>query len=256
MWLYYITDRKQFPGGPAEQRRRLLEKIAEAARGGVHLIQLREKDLSGRELESLAREAVDIVRENSRAAAIDQRGGATGDRRQRTRLLINSRVDVSLAVAADGVHLPASDLSPSEARAIWNTSASLTGPRLQAVIGVSCHSADELQRARDQGADFAVFAPVFEKVASVPQPSTGTGSRTWTGSPKQTGVGLAALSAACESVARIEPSASKQFPVLALGGVTLDNAPSCIEAGAAGVAGIRLFQDHEVEAVVARLTRQ
>jgi thiamine-phosphate pyrophosphorylase len=230
LWLYYITDRKQFSGGPAEQRRRLLEKIAEAASCGVDFIQLREKDLSSRELENLAREAVATVRENSQ-------GGATDDRAQSTRFLINSRVDVAIAVGADGVHLPANDLSPSEARAIWNSSMSLTGPHSQPVVGISCHSAGDIQRARDQGADFAVFAPVFEKVTT---------------SEKHAGVGLAALRAACGAAA--SASASKRFPVLALGGVTLENARSCVEAGAAGIAGIRLFQFQDVQTVVARLT--
>ena len=230
MWLYYITDRKQFPGGPAEQRRRLLEKIAEVARCGVQFIQLREKDLSSRELELLARDAVATVRENSPSRATDGRS-------QPTRLLINSRMDVAIAAGADGVHLPASDLSPSEVRAIWNSSGSLTGRHSQPVIGVSCHSAGEVQRARGDGADFSVFAPVFEKV---------------TGSEKRPGTGLNALRAACESVASVGASASK-FAVFALGGVTLDNAQSCVGVGAVGVAGIRLFQDQNVATVVARL---
>ena len=232
MWLYYITDRKQFPGGPAEQRRRLLEKIAEAAHCGVHFIQLREKDLSSRELENLAHDAIATVRENSPSRA-------TGGRSQPTRLLINSRVDVAIAVGAGGVHLPASDLIPSEVRAIWNSSASLTGRRSQPVIGVSCHSAGEVQRARDEGADFSVFAPVFEKVTT---------------SEKRPGTGLNTLRAACESVASVGASASMEFPVFALGGVTLDNAQSCVEVGAVGVAGIRLFQEQDVKTVVARLT--
>lgn len=231
MWLYYITDRKQFPGGRAEQRRRLLEKIAEAARCGVHFIQLREKDLSSRELELLARDAVATVRENSPSRATD-------DRSQPTHLLINSRVDVAIAVGAGGVHLPASDLSPSEVRAIWNSSASPTGRHSQPVIGVSCHSAGEVQRARDEGADFAVFAPVFEKV---------------TISKKQPGTGLKALRAACESVASIGVTASN-FAVFALGGVTVANARSCVDVGAVGVAGIRLFQDQDVKTVVACLS--
>ena len=236
MWLYYITDRKQFPGDPAEQRRRLFNKVAEAARCGVHFIQLREKDLSSRDLEKMAREAVAIIRENSP-------GRATDDRSQTTRLLINSRLDVAIAVGADGVHLPANDLTPPESRAIWSSSASLTGRPSQPLIGISCHSAGEVQRACHHGADFAVFAPVFEKV---------------TASGKQPGAGLAALRESCEAVvsagASVATSASKHFPVVALGGVTLENARACMDAGAAGVAGIRLFQDQDVNTVVARLT--
>ena len=92
MLLYYITDRRQFPGTPPEQRDRLLAKIAEAARAGVDLIQLRERDLSARELLQLAMEAVAAVRETRNA-------------KRETRLLINSRLDVALACGADGVHL-------------------------------------------------------------------------------------------------------------------------------------------------------
>jgi len=101
--LYYITDRRQFPGGEQAQRRQLLLRISAAARLGVDYIQLREKDLSIRELEFLARDAVRCVRENS----------AT------TKLLINSRTDVALAVRADGVHLTTTDISASDARTIW-----------------------------------------------------------------------------------------------------------------------------------------
>ena len=98
--LYYITDRSQFRGDERARRRDLLAKVAEGARAGVDYIQLREKDLSTRELEMLAREVVAIVRENSSL----------------TRLLINSRTDVALAAGADGVHLRADDVGPREAR--------------------------------------------------------------------------------------------------------------------------------------------
>src|SRR5437899_562692 len=101
--LCYITDRKQFPGSAAEQQRRLLEKVAECAAVGVDYIQLREKDLSARELEGLALLAV---------AAIP--AGA------RTSLLINTRTDVALAAGAHGVHLPAREISAAEARAVWD----------------------------------------------------------------------------------------------------------------------------------------
>ena len=105
--LYYITDRRAFPGDESSRRRRLLEKMREAARAGVDYIQLREKDLSTRELESLAREAVGVVRESSLL---------------RTALLINSRTDVALAVQADGVHLRSDDVSPQDVRTAWTES--------------------------------------------------------------------------------------------------------------------------------------
>src|SRR5579862_5380318 len=103
MLLYYITNRRAFPGDEHEQRRRLLLKVAEAASAGVDYIQLREKDLTTHELESLAREVIARVRANSSAA----------------RLLINDGTDVALACGADGVHLPSNSLPASEVRALW-----------------------------------------------------------------------------------------------------------------------------------------
>ena len=215
--LYYITDRRQFPGTEGEQRARLLAKIAEASRAGVDLIQLREKDLPARELERLVREAVSAVGENS--------GG-------RTKLLVNSRVDVAIAAGADGVHVRADDVAASEARVIFSK-AGVHAP----MIGVSCHAVSKVRLAESHGADFAVFAPVFEK----------------SGAPGQ---GLAALRAACGQIpARgIEAAVpAGQMPVLALGGITLQNAHACLEAGAAGVAAIRLFQENEIAKVIERI---
>src|SRR5580704_13757603 len=132
----------QFAGDEASRRRALLEKIAETARCGVDFVQLREKDLSGRELETLARDAARTVRENS----------------SQTKLLINSRTDVAIACGADGVHLRSEDVLPGEVRKAWRQAAP--------VISVSCHSADEVARAAAEAADLAVFAPVFEKQGS------------------------------------------------------------------------------------------
>jgi thiamine-phosphate pyrophosphorylase len=214
--LYFITDRGQFPGDEPARRRALLAKIVEAARAGVDYIQLREKDLSTRELELLAEEAASIVRE---------RGRATNDQRPATRLLINSRTDVALATGADGVHLRSDDIFPSDVRSIVenNTDHDLLTTN-HFLIAVSCHSQAEVLRARSEGADFAVFAPVFEKRDRREAHPTG----------------LVALREACQA----------KLPVLALGGVTLENAASCLEAGAAGIAAIRLFQENKIEEVV------
>ncbi|HEY2169814.1 MAG TPA: thiamine phosphate synthase [Candidatus Angelobacter sp.] len=138
--LYYITDRRQFPGDRHEQEQRLLAKIAECAAAGVEYIQLREKDLAPRSLEELAHKAM---------AAL---AGS------RTQLLINSRTDVALACGAHGVHLPANDLSASEVRSIFARAG-----RSEPVIGVSTHSLSEVASAEAHGASFAVFGPVFEK---------------------------------------------------------------------------------------------
>lgn len=207
--LYYITDRRQFPGGAQEQERRLLEKIAECAAAGVDLVQLREKDLCVRALEELALKAM---------AAL---AGS------RTRLLINSRTDVALACGAHGVHLPANDLAASDARAIF-ARAGVSEP----MIGVSTHSATEVASAEAHGADFAVFGPVFEK--------SGSANRE----------GLEQLQQICHRTEAAQPP----MPVLALGGITLENARLCMEAGAAGIAAIRLFQQNEVHVIVKKLT--
>jgi thiamine-phosphate pyrophosphorylase len=212
--LYYITDRNAFAGDEAARGRRLLEKIAGAASAGVDYIQLREKDLPARELEILAREAVAII-DRLRAE----------NRELRTALLINSRTDVAMAVGANGVHLRSNDVSPQEVEQIWRCDAAPA--RELPLIGVSCHAAEEVASAAVNGASFAVFAPVFEK-----RDSLGT-------SP----TGLAQLHEACNA----------SIPVLALGGVNLANAVSCLEAGAAGIAGIRLFQENNIEEVVKRL---
>jgi thiamine-phosphate pyrophosphorylase len=217
--LYYITDRTTFAANEPTRRRRLLEKIAEAARAGVDYIQLREKDLSTRELESLARDAVHAIHEaNARTTA----------------LLVNSRTDVALAVGAAGVHLRSDDVSPRSVTDIWKKcgagAPARENPPQNPLIGVSCHQPEQALQAKADGATFAVFAPVFEKkdiLAAQP-------------------AGLAKLREACRA----------GIPVLALGGVTVENAQSCLEAGAAGIAAIRLFQENDVAQVVERLRRQ
>ncbi|HEY4052845.1 MAG TPA: thiamine phosphate synthase [Terriglobales bacterium] len=206
MLLYYITDRRQFSGTEVERRTILLQKIAGAAQSGVDFIQLREKGLPARELEELAREAMQIVRTLS----------AT------TRLLINSRSDVALAVGADGVHLRSADISPRDARDIWRKAGSEQDP----VIAVSCHTEAEVAMAARSGANFAAFGPVFEK-KDAPDPPAG----------------IDLLRSACEH----------ELPVLALGGVTIENASLCVRAGATGIAGIRLFQEGDLAQAVAAL---
>ena len=213
--LYYITDRTAFPGDESARRERLLEKIREAAGAGIDYIQLREKDLSTRDLETLAREAMAIIRDTSLR---------TENRELRTALLINSRADVALAIGAAGVHLPANDFSPAQVRHIEQCTASAP---TRVTISISCHRPEEVHQAARNRADIALFAPVFEKKD---RPGT---------SP----AGLEVLHLACQH----------PIPVLALGGITLDNASICLAAGAAGIAAIRLFQDHDIAEVARRL---
>jgi thiamine-phosphate pyrophosphorylase len=222
--LYYITDRKAFPGDERTRRRRTLDKIGEAARAGVNYIQLREKDLSTRDLESLAREAMQIIREQALPA---------DHRRLPPALLINSRTDVALAVQASGVHVRSHDLSPQEARRAWQCG---TGALVREIsppdpiFAVSCHSQEEVSKAAANSATFAVFGPVFEKKDA----------------PSSTSAGLENLRQACRA----------KIPVLALGGVTLENSKSCLEAGAAGIAAIRLFQENDISTIVRQLRSQ
>ncbi|HEY6764769.1 MAG TPA: thiamine phosphate synthase [Candidatus Sulfotelmatobacter sp.] len=222
MLLYYITGRSAFRGDESVRRHRLLEKIAEAARAGVDYIQLREKDLPTNELEKLAKDGIKVIAEEKLAA---------GHRPLNPVLLINSRTDVALAIASQGVHLRTHDISPAEVRKIWACGAGTPARELSPVpkISVSCHSSEEVVQAAANGADMALFAPVFEKKDA----------------PGTLPAGLA----------RLTQAACAKIPVLALGGINLENAKSCMEAGAAGIAAIRLFQENDIAELVDKLRR-
>lgn len=222
--LYYITDRTQFDGSEAARRRQLLERVQQAAAAGVDYIQLREKDLRSGELEQLATEAIRRVRTESR----------------QTRLLINSRTDIALASDLDGVHLTATDIHSGDARAI-HAAATRTTANSKFLVAASCHSVAEVRLAESHGADFVVLAPIFEKAV--------TGAA---------GIGLEQLRTATlldtQPDLRVEAGDHRVgIPVIALGGITMEKAAGCLQAGAAGVAGIRLFQRGDVAKTVKRL---
>jgi thiamine-phosphate pyrophosphorylase len=129
----------------------------------------------------------------------------------KTRLIVNDRSDIARAAGADGVHLTTQSL-PAEV--VRNT----CGPEF--VIGVSTHSAAEARAARVAGADFVVFGPVFE-----------TESKRAYGEPQ----GLDKLAAVARELG--------EFPVVAIGGIRLENVDECFRVGAGGVAAIRLLND-------------
>jgi thiamine-phosphate pyrophosphorylase len=131
-----------------------------------------------------------------------------------TSILVNDRLDIALAAGAAGVHLGETSL-PVETVAEWRLSAGRAG----FLIGASCHSPEAAQTAERAGADYIFFGPVFA-----------TPSKAAFGAPQ----GIERLRKVCRSV---------RIPVLAIGGITLETAHSCFDAGAAGMAAIRLFQE-------------
>lgn len=173
-----------------------LEKIAQAAKAGVDWIQIREKDLSGRELAELAERA---------------RARATGA----TAILVNDRVDVACAVGASGVHLGEHSLPPEETRRLMRH----RGARPDFIVGVSAHSVEGAMQAEQSGVDYVIFGPMYA-----------TPSKAGFGPPQ----GAQRLQEVCKRLT---------IPVLAIGGITLENVGDCLAAGAAGIAAIRLFQD-------------
>jgi thiamine-phosphate pyrophosphorylase len=133
-----------------------------------------------------------------------------------TKLLINTRADVAVSAQADGVHLTSQSegLTPAQVLQLYSRAA-----MREAIVSTSCHSIAEVERACSLGADLILFGPIFEKRVD---------DRVVT-----EGVGLKMLRDAC--------AVANKIPVIALGGITEENAAACVEAGAAGVAGIRLF---------------
>jgi thiamine-phosphate pyrophosphorylase len=136
--LCYVTDRWSLADTPELARKRQLEKIEDAAKARVDWIQIREKDLSGRELTHFALEAL------QRAAG-------------RCAILINDRLDVARAVRAGGVHLGERSLPVDEARRLF----SQRGEGKDFLVGASAHSLEGARRAEQAGADYVIFGPVY-----------------------------------------------------------------------------------------------
>lgn len=193
--LYLITDRTQTAGRP------LTAAVLAAAHAGVRAVQVREKDLTPRELYALAEEI---------RGAVAPLG---------TRVLVNDRVDIACAAGLAGVHLPTTGLTAGAARRCLP----------EGLIGVSTHTLAEARFATEFGAGFITFGPVFA-----------TPSKAAYGAPR----GLEELRDVCAAVS---------IPVFALGGITPERVPACLDAGAHGVAAISaLLNVPDIPAAVAR----
>jgi thiamine-phosphate pyrophosphorylase len=177
--LYLVTDRH------VSSTRSLGDAVSEACRAGVRAVQLREKDLDAKSLYELGLEL--------------RRTAASHD----ARLLINDRVDIAMAVDADGIHCPEDGFPPVYARRVAGK---------PVVIGASTHSLERALEAEKAEADFITFGPVFE-----------TPSKTKYGPPQ----GLETLRQVASAV---------HIPVFAIGGITPERAKACIEHGARGIA--------------------
>jgi thiamine-phosphate pyrophosphorylase len=195
--LYLCTDRLLSLGRP------IGEAISAAAAGGVTLVQLREKDASSREFYEIAREL----------RALTRRLGIP--------LVINDRLDIALAVGAEGLHLGQSDLPLKKAR-------QLAGRGM--VIGISAGTAAEALAAEREGADYLGVGPVYP-----------TGSK----ADAREAIGLRGLADVCAVV---------RIPVVGIGGLKAGNAGEALGAGAAGVAVISaILSQPDIEAAARRL---
>lgn len=186
--LYLITDRTQ------TRERPLVDILKSALDGGVRMVQLREKDLSGRELFNLAKELRELTSIYN------------------AKLLINDRVDIALAVDADGVHLGQQGMSVQDARKAF--SSSLITRHSSPTVSVSTHSLEEALQAESDGADFITFGPVYF-----------TPSKSAYGHP----VGIDKL----KEVAKVV-----NIPIFALGGIKRESIDEVLNTGAYGVAMI------------------
>jgi len=216
--LCYVTDRRSLPlSTSSDAHHLLLKSIGRAAAAGVDWIQLREKDYSGKECAQLLTESLQCVR-------------AAGSP---TRIFVNDRLDVALAYGAGGAHLSENGIPVTEAcRLRDDFFAANPQAARDFLIGVSCHSLGAALGAARGGADYIYFSPIYS-----------TPSKANYGPPQ----GIERLARICAAV---------EVPVIAIGGITVENARECVNAGAAGVAAIRLFQDPpELDATVEELRR-
>ncbi|MGI9034671.1 MAG: thiamine phosphate synthase [Pyrinomonadaceae bacterium] len=191
--IYLITEGVATAENFPETSRRILGIIRAAARAEINFVQIREKKLSAKLVFELAARAAKLTRNTN------------------TKILINDRADIALAARAGGVQLTAQSLSAKIIRQNF--------PK-NFIVGVSAHTLCEAERAKMQGANFALFSPIFK-----------TPSKENDGAPQ----GLEKLREVCEKL--------KPFPVLALGGVNETNFKQVLENGASGFAAIRFLNE-------------
>ena len=186
--LYLITDRHIVPVSSGDSPRPdIIAAVEEALKGGIEAVQLREKDMATRPLLELAYAMRELTS------------------RYKAKLFINDRVDIALAVGADGVHLGQKSMPAGAVRRTW--------PEL--LIGVSCHNQAEAQIAEGERADFITLGPVYE-------------------TPSKLKYGLSPIGV--EAIRGIK--AKVGIPVFAIGGIKLDNLSEVLSSGADGVAVI------------------
>ena len=227
MLLCYVTDRRllgcELPSGAASTHN-LLKQIERAATAGIDWVQVREKDLTARELLELTRRAMAVV-----STAVNSGPRPNAPMSVPTRVLVNDRIDVAIAAGAAGVHLGGGSVPVGEV-VRWCRAGNAPPDFL---VGASCHGLDEIIEAERAGANYIFFGPVYQ-----------TPSKISFGTPQ----GLGRLAEACRRV---------RVPVLAIGGINEENASACLRAGAAGIAAIRLFQqppnDAALGGIVSRL---
>lgn len=211
MLFYAITNRALLRGSESERRAALITLAAQWAARNIDYIQIREKDLTPNDLRKLTQQIVSAVRKKN----------------QTTKVLLNGPAEIAFEARADGFHLPsnAPPSAASEARAVFARSGR------DAILSHSCHSITEVLSVREESQrdphattanTLILYAPVFEKL---------------TPDGRIPGQGLESLRAAVHAAGNI--------PVFALGGVTNESAPLCLAAGAAGIAGIRLFLESD-----------
>jgi thiamine-phosphate pyrophosphorylase len=191
--IYLITKGDLTPENFTEKKLVTLKIIKSTAENNISVVQIREKKIPARLVFELTSEALKIT-QNSK-----------------TKILVNDRADIAFAAKADGVHLTSSSIPTAIVRQNF--------PK-DFIIGVSTHSLETALKAKNEGADFATFSPIFRTV-----------SKAKYGEPQ----GLEKLKEVCESL--------KPFPIIALGGIDETNYESVLKNDASGFAAIRFLNE-------------